>query len=264
MFLWLLAGVGAQDCSLQGLPEAALTTVSSLAEASLPSKHASNLMGVLAEPCDAVKQGLLIMGFKMKNTASPLADFMRSLLDTSVVADVWLRVPSEPRTWMLKSFISSLPCKVSPGATKCDEEDTNAVLAKFEAARFEFTSARLAEFGMQPFATSDDDDAMRKYVARINVTGPAADWTVAQFNDTEPDWFAGIAARCRVQAHARVPGVSDADDSADLADLAAATRVAMWAWHFKACHRDAVLAAYDTLAAAAPDDQSHPPDHQEL
>ena len=60
---------------------------------------------------------------------------------------------------MLKSFVASLPCHVSAGATKCDEEETNAILAKYESGRHEFTQRALALAGMDPFPREEDADS---------------------------------------------------------------------------------------------------------
>lgn len=277
---------GSDECTLEPLDAATLASIEALAAATLNEKHATNLMGVLREPCSKMKQGMLTMGFKMKNTAAPLATVMTDILNSveaPCVAEMWTLLPREPRTWMLKAFINSLPCRVSPGATKCDEEETNLVLARFEESRFEFTQRRLAEAGMAPFptevaeqSTSGEDNvqqAMERYVKRLGIEGEAAAWVLSEFkaaprqdnatNQTltiEPAWFSGIASRCRIQAHAQVPDVRDADETAELADLDAATRVAMWAWHYKDCHRTLVLSAFEIKDQLPADPQPSSPD----
>lgn len=262
IFLILRAGFGRgedegrEECSLQGLDARSLGTVRTLAEATLIEKHSTNLIALLGDPCDQVKRGMVTMGFKMRNTAEPLADFTTKLLEAlpaDKVAEAWSLLPSEPRTWTLKAFINSLPCRVAPGASKCDEESTNSILGKFEEARFQYTQRRVADAGMDPFPADEErpeEGAMEKYVKRLGIAEEASKWVLSEFQTTEnqtivePDWFLGIANRCRGLAHSKVPDVGDAEKSADLADLDAATRVALWAWHYKDCHRSQVLIAY--------------------
>lgn len=235
----------------------------SLAETTLNEKHSTSVVEVLGDPCSPVKRGMITMGFKMRNTAEPLAALMIKLLErlpADRVAEVWSLIPAEPRTWTLRAFINSLPCRIAPGASQCDEESTNTILGKFEDARFEFTQKRLALAGMDPFPSTSspksgrsestaEDSSMEKYVKGLGMSeDPASAWVLSQFDQTEgdeePEWFRGIASKCSGHAHSHIPDVKDANEAAELSDLDAATRVAVWAWHYKDCHKTHLLAAY--------------------
>mmetsp|Transcript_21966 Transcript_21966/g.74490 ORF Transcript_21966/g.74490 Transcript_21966/m.74490 type:complete len:294 (-) Transcript_21966:182-1063(-) len=281
----LVAAAGAAEpaaeCKKQPLSAAATAVVQKHASAALTAKAAAQVVALVGAPCNLVNQGLIIMTFKMKNTAEPLGRFTQLLLgelEDKTVAEFWTLFPAEPRHWMLKSLIANLPCRVAAGASKCDEEETNVVLNKFESARFEFTQKQLGDAGMAPFPSDKDagaaveasekkspadevKEAMSQYAARLGVDGAPAEWLVGEFTSkvaagenatmVEPDWFRGIATRCRVRAHQHVPDVDTTDAETDLADLSTATRAAAWAWHYKNCHKLSVLAAFADKDAPA-------------
>mmetsp|Transcript_1184 Transcript_1184/g.1453 ORF Transcript_1184/g.1453 Transcript_1184/m.1453 type:complete len:331 (-) Transcript_1184:178-1170(-) len=262
----LLSRIGHAEeiCKLQPLDSNLLTAVEKLTkESALSEKVSDRIINCLKEPCDTVKQGLVILSFKLKNTAKPAGDLQSSWLtelEPSSVAKVWHLLPKEARLWCIKAFIENLQCTVTTNSNECDEVETNILLEKFTTARTAYTDLLLIESGLEPFPEVDSKDenqtlsareSMARYAQRLKIDGPPALWLAEQFSDPqnetkliEPHWFSSLAPQCRIEAFANVTDLQDNDSQADAADLDAAARIARFAWFYKTCHRYRIIAAH--------------------
>jgi len=264
-------------CALTPYERATYPVVEALLRQHLLPKHAGQVLNLLADPCDNIKQGLVMNTFKMRNTNVALGSFMRdalSALEPERVGELLSLVPADPRAWILKSFIASLPCRVPRGASRCVQEATNDALEAYETARQAYARRALRARGMEPFPEDDDnvlagdgaggEPAMARYAWKLGIEGDAAAWLLEEFEPkkkadgavlSEPEWFRDVATSCRARAHARAPGAQTADEDGELTNLDNAVLTATWTWHYKTCHKAAVVAAFenrdDPAAAAA-------------
>ena len=265
----------APSCALEAYDPATLPVLAQLLKSHLTPKHSKQMLDVMNDPCDKIKQGIIMNSFKLKNTKFALAKFVDQALrdlEPDRVANFWELVPGEPRLWMLKAFITSLPCKVDKATQMCTEESTNEVLALFDKARTLYAKRALVAKGLEPFPadeededdkeTSDDDaaaaatagDVVTRYASRLGIDGAAVDWLKTKFEPTaeqkaanpnatiaEPTWFRSISIQCRQRASLYAPsGDKVSEDTSDMANLDSAVSTQLWAWYYKQCHKASV------------------------
>mmetsp|Transcript_21003 Transcript_21003/g.64613 ORF Transcript_21003/g.64613 Transcript_21003/m.64613 type:complete len:300 (-) Transcript_21003:21-920(-) len=266
----------APACDLTPFPTAAFPAVDALLKKHLKPKHAAQFAALMQEPCESFNVGVILNLVQMRNTNAAFAAFTTAALaelDAPSVAGVWARTPRRAQVWLLKSFVAALPCTVRRRATRCEEASTNDLMEKFTVAREAYADAALERRGLAPFPAEKEDvesgsDAdIAEYAARLGVEGDAAAWLVEQFAPSaadklanpnvtlvEPAWWKLVQASCRQQANLQAPGSRLADDAANLTDLSLVVAANLWKWHYKTCHKNAALFAYERKDAAEPAD----------
>ena len=255
-------------CALEPYDAAALPILDALLGSHLTPKHYGQVVELMKDPCDAVKQGIVMNSFKMRNTGVALGKFLADALrdlEADQVANFYELVPADPRSWVLKAFVAGLACTVKKGATTCAEAETNELLALFEKSRSRYAERLLESKGLELFPVQEAPDeplgdykaATAHFCARMKIEDEATvAWLAEELKPTdanvakdetslvaEPLWFRAVAAQCRQKAAAYAP--NHGDTAASMADLDHAVDAALYAWYFQSCHRNSIIHKYE-------------------
>ena len=265
-------------CALEPYDAAALPILDALLGSHLTPKHYGQVVELMKDPCDAVKQGIVMNSFKMRNTGVALGKFLADALrdlEADQVANFYELVPADPRSWVLKAFVAGLACTVKKGESTCAEVETNELLALFEKSRSRYAERLLEAKGLELFPVQEalDPESLGDYkavtahfCARMKIEDEATvAWLAEELKPTdadvakdetkvfaEPLWFRAVAAQCRQKAAAYAP--NHGDTAASMADLDHAVDAALYAWYFQSCHRNSIIHKYEHKDDPPPED----------
>ena len=263
-------------CALEPYDAAALPILDALLGSHLTPKHYGQVVELMKDPCDAVKQGIVMNSFKMRNTGVALGKFLADALrdlEADQVANFYELVPADPRSWVLKAFVAGLACTVKKGATTCAEAETNELLALFEKSRSRYAERLLESKGLELFPVQEAPDeplgdykaVTARYCARMKIEDEVCAWLAEELKPSdadvskdetsvvaEPLWFRAVAAQCRQKAAAYAP--NHGDTAASMADLDHAVDAALYAWYFQSCHRNSIIHKYEHKDDPPPED----------